>query len=362
MNLEQKMTKLRECVVQIQGEEDKSIWDETLIALLEGVSEKEKKLMKPVLQQQWEYLQKCKKHDRWGEFRTNAPIPSIILPAVRRIFADFPIRNLVGVQPISELVGTVHSLEYRSVDCEPTKGFFGEPGHSTKLEINIVEHKVAVGARKLDSCYTPVTDEDLVHACGINIECEKIQTLTNEIRADITNEVLQDLKKLGGEPEVVKLKGSEDEQIFALGCRIRSNTSSIAMKTRRGAGNWVVVSKTMAKILSKEISAKIEIKDDYKSKNSEMLEVGTMNGVIRIFVADVPDDEILIGYKGTNGECDSGYFYCPHTVLMTGGFAIHPITFDPILGFMTRYGKFTTKNVEAYYRNIKVESDILIKK
>ena len=358
MKHEKKIAKLRACIVELQVEEDKLLWDETMIALLEGVREKDEKLMTVVLQQQWEYVQKCKQNDRWGEYGI---ISRIIVPTVRRIFDDFPIRNLVSVQPLTELVGTVHSLEYRYVDVEPNETLLGSEG-GKKMEINIVEHKAEAGSRKLDGSWTPTTKEDLTHGRGIDIECEKIQALAQEIRADITNEVLQDLKKLGGEPEAVKLKGSEDEQLLTLGCRIRVNCSAIAMTTRRGHGNWIVVSKAMAKILSKEKTTKIEFKDDYKSKNSEILEVGTLTDTIRVFVADVPDDEILIGYKGTTSETDSGYFYCPHTALMTGGFVMHPTTYDPFLTFFTRYGKFTTENVEAYYRNIKVESDLLIKK
>jgi hypothetical protein len=48
--------------------------------------------------------------------------------------------------------------------------------------------------------------------------------------------------------------------------------------------------------------------------------------------------------------------------MLTGGMVVHPKTFEPVLPFMTRYGKFVTEKVDAYYRNIKVESDLITKK
>jgi len=372
MGHEKKIARLRECMLEIQTKKDKAIWEETMVALLEGVSETDERIMKSVLQQQWDYLSLCKNNVQ--EVYENV-VAQISVPVVRRIFDDFPIRNLVGVQPISKLVDTVYSLEYRYKDVETDELItFDEfaalpkpedPFHiSHKLSMNIIENDVEVGSRKLGAIYTPIEKSELVHKYGLDIQCEKTQALSQEIRQEITHEVLSDLKALGGEAEVVNLKDDSAEQIFVLGCRIRANTSAIAMATRRGHGNWIVVSKAMAKLLSKERTTNIEIKDDYKSKHSEMLEVGTLSDVVRIFVANVPDDEILIGYKGTSSgtEADSGYFYCPHTVLMSGGYSMCPNSFKEQMRFFTRYGKFTTENVKAYYRNIKVEGGILKKK
>jgi len=370
MKHERKLAKLRKCVKQLEMEKDNSHWDDTLVALLEGVGEIDEKIMRSVLQQQWDYLRLCKNNAQ--EVYENE-VAQISLPVVRRIFDDFPIRNLVGVQPISKLVDTVYSLEYRYEDVETDELITYEefaslpksknPFHlSHKLTMQIVENDVEAGSRKLNAIYTPIKESDLVHAFGLNIQCEKTQALAQEMRQDITDEVLCDLKALGGEPEEVSLESDTAEQINTLVCRIRANTSAIAQATRRGHGNWIVVSKAMANLLSKDKTINIEIKDDYKSKRSEMLEVGTLSDVVRIFVANVPDDEILIGYKGPDSETDTGYFYCPHTALMSGGYSICPASFKEMMVFHSRYGKFTTENVKAYYRNIKVVGDVLVKK
>lgn len=335
---------------ELEAEEDKIYWKELLEVLLDNVSEYDQRLLEPVLELQWKYLQDNKKYDRYGEYSTNGVIPKVIIPAVRRIYADFPIRKLVGVQHQCNLVGKVYSLEYTN---PPSK----------KMTLDVIANDVEAGSRRLSAHWTPVKEGDLAHMYGLDIEAEKCQVLSQEIRAEITDEVLQDLKKIAGEPEVVKLDpknlGSKGEgSILALACRIRANCSSIARTTRRGHGNWIVVSKAMAITLSEEATTEVEIADDYEPTKSELLEVGAMNETVRIFVTDVPDDEILVGYKGGNGETDSGYFYTPHTPLMTGGYVLHPETFEPFLSFFTRYGKFVTEKAPDYYRNIKVEGKI----
>jgi hypothetical protein len=73
------------------------------------------------------------------------------------------------------------------------------------------------------------------------------------------------------------------------------------------------------------------------------------------------DDTILVGYKGGNGETDTGYFYCPYIPLMSSGVVVNPTTFQPVVSLMTRYGKavFTTTetslgNSADYYGKINV--------
>jgi len=73
------------------------------------------------------------------------------------------------------------------------------------------------------------------------------------------------------------------------------------------------------------------------------------------------DDVILVGYKGGNGETDTGYFYCPYIPLMSSGVVVNPITFQPVVSLMTRYGKTSFTNTTSslgnsadYYGKINV--------
>ena len=106
--------------------------------------------------------------------------------------------------------------------------------------------------------------------------------------------------------------------------------------------------------------------------------VGTLNGTIKVYSCiwnDAgrgiamdglgspvgADDQILVGYKGGNGETDTGYFYCPYIPLMSSGVVVNPVTFQPVVSLMTRYGKtsFTDANTSLgnsgdYYGKVNV--------
>ena len=361
MSIESKIAKLRKYKKQI---EDEKMWDECMVALLEGVDDKDKKLMETILQQQWKYLQQCDEHADSGSHGYNGYVSRIIVPAVRRIYADFPLRNLVGIQPMQKQVDKVYTLDYSYEDCKVENGLEGFSS-AKRLKLEVIANNIEAGSRKTQGAWHPPKPQDLTHCYGLDYESEQTQMLAQDIRAELMNEVLQDLKQLAGNPEVVKLENesaaSRSDDILKLACRVRANCSKIAQMTRRGAGNWIVVSPAMARILSEEQTAKIEIKDDYEAALSELLEVGTLSDTIRVFVTDVPDDEIIIGYKGVS-DTDTGYIYSPYIGLMSGGEVLHPTTLEPVIKFMTRYGKFVTNNADRYYRTIKVESDLLIKK
>jgi hypothetical protein len=102
--------------------------------------------------------------------------------------------------------------------------------------------------------------------------------------------------------------------------------------------------------------------------------VGTLNGTIKVYsylwnqvqstnVGGSGNDTILVGGKFGNSETDSGYFYAPYIPLMSSGVVINPVTFQPVVSLMTRYGKatFTSKttslgNSADYYGKIAVTS------
>jgi len=126
-----------------------------------------------------------------------------------------------------------------------------------------------------------------------------------------------------------------------LGIHINLAANEIARNTRRGAGNWIVVSPTVLSLL--------QVSNDKKSYEQneteqfglfgELMEVGTLNKTMKVFSAlHLPEDEVIVGYKGGTGETDSGYTYCPYIPVMTSGVVVDPKTFQPKIGLMTRAG------------------------
>ena len=101
--------------------------------------------------------------------------------------------------------------------------------------------------------------------------------------------------------------------------------------------------------------------------------VGTLNGRIKVYVdpysANVADKHYYVaGYKGTS-PYDAGLFYCPYVPLQQVR-AINPDTFQPKIGFKTRYGMVSNPfaegdnagagrifaGVNRYYRRVRVDN------
>ena len=59
---------------------------------------------------------------------------------------------------------------------------------------------------------------------------------------------------------------------------------------------------------------------------------------------------VLVGYKGST-ETDAAAFYCPYIPLMSSGVILDPSTFEPTVGFMTRYGYVELTNTASSLGN-----------
>lgn len=236
----------------------------------------------------------------------------------------------------------------------------GSGGRTMKLEV--VSQAVEAGTRKLQAGWTVEAMQDLKSQHGLDLESELTQVVSAEIVQEIDSEILTDLIALAGTVTVydyqqVAATGYQPAYLgdrFAnLGVVINAVANEIARKTRRGAANFIVVSPMVVSILqsaAKSVFAPA-ISGSFKGPNNTML-VGTLNGTIKVYSylwnqtsafngspQAAPDDNILVGYKGGNGETDSGYFYCPYIPLMSSGVVINAQTFQPVFSMMTRYGK-----------------------
>jgi hypothetical protein len=62
------------------------------------------------------------------------------------------------------------------------------------------------------------------------------------------------------------------------------------------------------------------------------------------------DNQVLVGYKGPS-EADAAAFYCPYIPLMSSGVVLDPATFEPVVGFLTRYGYVELNNTASSLGN-----------
>jgi hypothetical protein len=264
-------------------------------------------------------------------------------------------------------------------------GSFAEGTGGRQISLEITSQAVEAGSRKLQSGWTIEAMQDLNSQHGLDIESEMTQAMSAEIVQEIDAEIIGDLLALAGTVRTFSgaVPGAPGfyqpafvgDRFANLGVQINAVANEIARKTRRGAGNFIVVSPMIVSLLqsaAKSVFAPA-IEGSFKGPNNTQL-VGTLNGTIKVYSylwnqstptdsipAGTGNDSILVGYKGGNGETDSGYFYCPYIPLMSSGVVMNPVTFQPSISLLTRYGKttFTDTNTSLgnsadYYGKINV--------
>jgi len=229
-----------------------------------------------------------------------------------------------------------------------------------KMSLEIISQAVEAGTRKLQAGWTIEAMQDMNSQHGLDLESEITKAVSAEIVQEIDAEIIGDLLALAGTVRTYDYAATAaptytphfaGDRFANLGVRINEIANEIARKTRRGPGNFIVVSPMLVSALqsaSKSVFAPA-VEGSFKGPNNTML-VGTLNGTIKVYSylwnqaqpgssAPLGSDQILVGYKGGNGETDSGYFYAPYIPLMSSGVVINPVTFQPVISLMTRYAR-----------------------
>jgi hypothetical protein len=221
-----------------------------------------------------------------------------------------------------------------------------------QLQLEVLKQTVTAGSRKLQAKWTVEAMQDLSAQHGLDLEAEITAALSAEIVSEIDNEIINDLIALAGTVETFDMNGTftgvpnyVGDRHAVLGTLINKVANEIARKTRRNAANWIVVSPIVASVLqsaAKSVFAPA-VSGSFEGPNNTKL-IGTLNGSIKVYTYiyhDTGSEPILVGYKGGNGEMDTGYFYCPYVPLMSSNVLFDPATYNPQVSLMTRYGKAT---------------------
>lgn len=254
-----------------------------------------------------------------------------------------------------------------------------EASGGRKMSLKILSQAVEAGSRKLQAGWTIEAMQDLNSQHGLDVESEMTKALSAEIVQEIDSEIIQDLLGLAGTVRTFDFDNSlgpdyapawVGDRYSHLAVYINEIANEIARKTRRGAGNYIVVSPVLVSVLQSAAKAVFApaVEGSFKGPNNTML-VGTLNGTIKVYsyiwnqeqFAGSSPNRILVGYKGGNGETDAGYFYCPYIPLMSSGVVVNPDTYNPSISLMTRYSKLaftdpTTSlgNSADYYGRLNV--------
>jgi hypothetical protein len=319
-----------------------------------------------------------------------ATLNRVILPVIRRVMPTVIANELVGVQPLTGPVGQIHTLRVRYSDSSTGAGVVaGEEAFSpfkiaeaysgnqnkdnakaantaalegtagNRMSIQILKQTVEAKTRKLSARWTFEAAQDAQAQQGIDIEAEIMAALAQEITAEIDQEVLGSLSVLAGaatqtydQSAVSGTATFVGDEHAALAVQINRVANLIAQRTRRGAGNWAVVSPTALTILqSATTSAFARTTEGTFEAPTNTKFVGTLNNAMKIYVNTyATSDDVLIGYKG-GSESDAAAFYCPYVPLMSSGVVLDPSTFEPVVSFMTRYGYVELTNTASSLGN-----------
>jgi hypothetical protein len=366
-----------------------SRWTETKEALLEGLQGNKRSVMAATLENTRKYLAESATAGATSAGNV-ATLNRVILPVIRRVMPTVIANELVGVQPMTGPVGQIHTLRVRYSDTfagsvggattageealSPFKIAEGYSGATTgkpastaalegvagnKLSIQILKQTVEAKTRKLSARWTFEAAQDAQAQQGIDIEAEIMAALAQEITAEIDQEVLRSLSTLAGTAALTydqaAVSGTATfvgDEHAALAVQINRVSNLIAQRTRRGAGNWAVVSPTVLTLLqSATTSAFARTTEGTFEAPTNTKFVGTLNSAMKVYVNGYAEsDDVIIGYKGSS-ESDAAAFYCPYIPLMSSGVVLDPATFEPVVSFMTRYGYVELTNTASSLGN-----------
>jgi len=365
-------------------------WAETKEALLEGLQGTKKSVMGVTLENTRKYLMESPTAGATSAGNV-ATLNRVILPVIRRVMPTVIANELVGVQPMTGPVGQIHTLRVRYADSSSGAGIVaGEEalspfkiaasysGNATettpkatstatlegvagnRMSIQILKQTVEAKTRKLSARWTFEAAQDAQAQQGIDVEAEVMAALAQEITAEIDQEIIASLTSLAGTAtqtyDQASVSGTATfvgDEHAALAVQINRVSNLIAQRTRRGAGNYAVVSPFALTILqSATTSAFARTTEGTFEAPTNTKFVGTLNGAMKIYVNSYAYDNapILIGYKGSS-ESDAPAFYCPYIPLMSSGVVLDPSTFEPVVSFMTRYGYVELTNTASSLGN-----------
>ena len=367
-----------------------SRWQDTKTALLEGLDGNKKAVMGATLENTRKYLSETAVAGTTSAGNV-ATLNRVILPVIRRVMPTVIANELVGVQPMTGPVGQIHTLRVRYSDTagsgasgatageealSPFKIAEAYSGNTStgkadntavlegaagnKLSIQILKQTVEAKTRKLSARWTFEAAQDAQSMHGIDVEAEIMAALAQEITAEIDQEVIASLNTLAGSAgqtyDQAAVSGTATfvgDEHAALAVQINRVSNQIAQRTRRGAGNWAVVSPFALTILqSATTSAFARTTEGSFEAPTNTKMVGTLNNAMKVYVNTYAADSanVLIGYKGSS-ESDAAAFYCPYIPLMSSGVVLDPSTFEPTVSFMTRYGYVELSNTASSLGN-----------
>lgn len=342
----------------------------------------------------------------------------ILISLVRRMAPKLIAYDVTGVQPMSGPTGLVFALRARYADNADLTAATEALHDEANTEWSGAASPLHAGDNPYDgSTYTTGQAMDTATAegsdrwneMGMTIEKTSVEAKSRQLKADYSIELAQDLRAIHGldaenelanilsteiiseiNREVVRLiyaiavPGAADaatpgtfdldvdadgrwsvEKFKGLIFQLERDANAIARQTRRGKGNVIICSADVASALA--IAGVLDYAPALNQGANLDVDVtgttyaGTFKGKFKVYVDPYASGEgYVVGYRGAN-QYDAGFFYCPYVPVQMVR-ATNQDTFQPAIGFKTRYGLVSnpfvsnglTANQNFYYRKVQV--------
>ena len=253
-----------------------------------------------------------------------------------------------------------------------------------EMAFSIEKVSVTAKTRALKAEYSMELAQDLKAIHGLDAETELSNILSSEILAEINREVIRTINITAkvGAAEGTTTAGIFDldtdsngrwsvEKFKGLMFQLEREANRIARETRRGKGNIVICSSDVASAL--QMAGVLDYAPALNSNNLQVDDTGNtfagvLNGRLKVYIDPyaIGGNYLTVGYKGSSAF-DAGLFYCPYVPLQMVR-AVDQNTFQPKIGFKTRYGMVEnpfsqgltagngtlTVNSNVYYRKVIV--------
>ena len=226
-----------------------------------------------------------------------------------------------------------------------------------QMAFSIEKVTVTAQSRALKAEYSLELAQDLKAIHGLDAETELSNILSTEILAEINREVIRTIYTCAvpGAQYGTTTAGSFDldtdsngrwsvERFKGLIFQIERDANVIAKQTRRGKGNVLIVSSDVASAMAMAgvLQYTPALQADLQVDDTGNTFAGLLHGRIKVYIDPYfggytsNQELVTIGYKGTS-PYDAGLFYCPYVPLQMVR-AVDQFTFQPKIGFKTRYG------------------------
>ena len=356
-----------------------------------------------------------------------AKFDPVLISLVRRAMPQLIAYDVAGVQPMTQPTGLIFAMKSRYGTMGGTEALFNEAdtdysgtgthagsnpvsgtfttgtglatadgerlgqggsgdGSFGQMAFSIEKTSVTAKTRALKAEYSIELAQDMKSVHGLDAEGELSNILSTEILSEINREVIRTIYKTAkpGAAVGTATAGTFDldvdsngrwsvEKFKGLMFQIEREANAIGQQTRRGRGNFIITSADVASALAMagvlDYAPAIQGNSAMNIDDTSTTFAGVLNGKYKVYVdpytANVSDSQFfVVGYKGPSAF-DAGLFYCPYVPLQMVR-AVDPSSFQPKIGFKTRYGLVAnpfvsldgsgglTADENYYYRRVKV--------